>query len=947
MKHKRTDDEENDGEITDSSAGGQGEGSDLAGKRRRTESDRSGDYSQTSSIQTHPSAAPLILPTSSIQQTNNLSSASPSKHQQLNFNLDQSSTLVSAPDSTSTYAFQQNSNSFLIRTRAQNTLTSLCSSIGMNEASFNLCASVLPLVISECYGSEDDKDLSSFITATIWFIQRLPRYLETAQSKPHKLHELISLHGILSEKISNKVEHLQRVFSVMKHVAQKCTNCAADIPLEEITAALQQAENIQLQFTQLKRIFDFSLASFKILSKEGDGTPEHVLAFSAFHRFSWLVFFSSKLQFQLEDEKLDRLLSLYSVLFTSTQVKRVFRRSISEVLSNLVGTTASQPDLSDTSDWIDKITTLKTALSVTCQIPLDIFCQSASQFHERAIARLGSFPTSHQQQQQRQHWTYTGVTNPPGLEWPVYVSLLDTAPVSYLNQNMDFLERDIERAIGSCSYELDLRHFLQEWRPLATPRRSAKTFQSVARSCSRSLKTDFAKASVFSQIMPATPLTARPFTRDSSGLTIADSAGFEERLKAFCRTWMAERDKNLTKTFPANTSIKLQQLISTFTSSLSSISSDHDHNWSLIQPVFIKLFCSYGGQCKDSSLRVVLTTDKIFQKALLMCSFEIIRSAMNLPASWFQHGMRLLEVPLMALGPVMNMISERELWLSKAVVKRLKEVEERLLESEIWGEADIYRLLNSATSQIRNDSEVGNFYSTLMVYAEVTDPENSYEASDSDPVMNKVMKGLQTFTYKVCIMAKLRLNLLVTSLPVDKSVVEKAWRLVQDMFQQEHYNKLLSRRHLDVLILCCIFSACRLNNFNLSFNDLIQNYRSQPQCLESCFSAIPLDDGQKTGTIVEFYNSTFLPKLRRVLQSQREQCPLDAISTRPIEMFSPMRRRAGHPQVPGAGAALSAMTPMTRKLYNYGESPLKPRIAGSTQRMTSRLQFNRTLRQPC
>ena len=137
MKHKRTDDEENDGEITDFSAGGQGEGSDLTGKRRRTESDRSGDYSQTSSIQTHPSAAPLILPTSSIQQTNNLSSASPSKHQQLNFNLDQSSTLVSAPDSTSTYAFQQNSNSFLIRTRAQNTLTSLCSSIGMNEVDFN------------------------------------------------------------------------------------------------------------------------------------------------------------------------------------------------------------------------------------------------------------------------------------------------------------------------------------------------------------------------------------------------------------------------------------------------------------------------------------------------------------------------------------------------------------------------------------------------------------------------------------------------------------------------------------------------------------------------------------------------------------------------------------------------------------------------------------------
>ena len=87
-------------------------------------------------------------------------------------------------------------------------------------------------------------------------------------------------------------------------------------------------------------------------------------------------------------------------------------------------------------------------------------------------------------------------------------------------------------------------------------------------------------------------------------------------------------------------------------------------------------------------------------------------------------------------------------------------------------------------------------------------------------------------------------------------------------FLNSNYPSLLCDRHLDQLLLCSVYLACKLYGLGISFTEIIRVYRALPAAHAShiyrkvLVTKCPRHSKNRSSDLVIFYNETFIRVLR-------------------------------------------------------------------------------------
>jgi hypothetical protein len=133
--------------------------------------------------------------------------------------------------------------------------------------------------------------------------------------------------------------------------------------------------------------------------------------------------------------------------------------------------------------------------------------------------------------------------------------------------------------------------------------------------------------------------------------------------------------------------------------------------------------------------------------------------------------------------------------------------------------------------------------------------------------------ALDLFFDKLLMQADYRILSVCARLGISaESFENRVWSIFKHALAEQW--ELFIGRHLDTIVLCCIYGAGKIqNNWQIKFADVIRAYRSvvaDSECirpidsLQSVYRDLTLDDGER-GDIIAFYNAIFVPHMKRFL----------------------------------------------------------------------------------
>jgi hypothetical protein len=96
---------------------------------------------------------------------------------------------------------------------------------------------------------------------------------------------------------------------------------------------------------------------------------------------------------------------------------------------------------------------------------------------------------------------------------------------------------------------------------------------------------------------------------------------------------------------------------------------------------------------------------------------------------------------------------------------------------------------------------------------------------------------------------------------------------------QEHLLKIFFQRHVDQILLCTVFAVTRYFDLTISFKEILEQYRKQPQCSPQISARINMRNGQLVNVVV-FYNDEFVQAFKYI------KTALEAVSALSIITFS-------------------------------------------------------------
>ncbi|GMH15071.1 hypothetical protein Nepgr_016912 [Nepenthes gracilis] len=132
--------------------------------------------------------------------------------------------------------------------------------------------------------------------------------------------------------------------------------------------------------------------------------------------------------------------------------------------------------------------------------------------------------------------------------------------------------------------------------------------------------------------------------------------------------------------------------------------------------------------------------------------------------------------------------------------------------------------------------------------------------------------GITIFFTKIVKLAAVRINGMVERLQLSQQLREIVYCLFQQILNQ--WTPLFFNRHIDQIILCCFYGVAKISQLNLTFKEIIYNYRKQPQCKPQVFRNVFVDwssvrrngkAGQDHVDIITFYNEIFIPAVKPLL----------------------------------------------------------------------------------
>ncbi|KAL5724489.1 Retinoblastoma-related protein 1 [Ranunculus cassubicifolius] len=128
------------------------------------------------------------------------------------------------------------------------------------------------------------------------------------------------------------------------------------------------------------------------------------------------------------------------------------------------------------------------------------------------------------------------------------------------------------------------------------------------------------------------------------------------------------------------------------------------------------------------------------------------------------------------------------------------------------------------------------------------------------------------FFGKIVKLAAARISGIIERLQLSKHISESVFCLVQQILTRR--TVLFFNRHIDQIILCSLYGVCKISHINVTFREIIYNYRKQPHCKPQVFRSVFVERSStlhsgKTGhehvDIITFYNEFFIPSIKPLL----------------------------------------------------------------------------------
>ncbi len=141
------------------------------------------------------------------------------------------------------------------------------------------------------------------------------------------------------------------------------------------------------------------------------------------------------------------------------------------------------------------------------------------------------------------------------------------------------------------------------------------------------------------------------------------------------------------------------------------------------------------------------------------------------------------------------------------------------------------------------------------------------------------------------------------------------------------HTSLLQNRHLDQVIICSMYSVCKLKNFPVSFKVLIEHFKNLNVSYK-IFREVDLKDGLK-GDIINFYNNVFIPEIEKSLFVIATSFSETSMISVPLEIPSPMKLKDNPQQVMFSPVKsfvrpdLRSSTPFSKTIVIGAQSPGK------------------------
>jgi len=285
--------------------------------------------------------------------------------------------------------------------------------------------------------------------------------------------------------------------------------------------------------------------------------------------------------------------------------------------------------------------------------------------------------------------------------------------------------------------------------------------------------------------------------------------------------------------------------------------------------------------------RSELDLSEAFLRGLVACSTETAFFLHNITALDFEQVLELCQCTAIDFWSVLSLFMEVDPRMPIPLRQHLRRIEVKVLSSTAW--------------------------TPPTVYAHLQSPAND------------------GFLQRVLGQAAHRLLSLSECLNLPEDLRELTWSTVKYVLSE--CTDMLRNRHLDQLVLCCVFATCRAHGQQVTFNHINEMYgKLNPEEVTQLTKAVLLETGAYDN-IIAFYNKVFIAKIKdfiagRISQSAQRvdklcpKSPLRANLPAPAQSYINL----GLPKVSIARSPLSIspfMTPRTKLLYAPRESPLK------------------------
>ena len=271
-----------------------------------------------------------------------------------------------------------------------------------------------------------------------------------------------------------------------------------------------------------------------------------------------------------------------------------------------------------------------------------------------------------------------------------------------------------------------------------------------------------------------------------------------------------------------------------------------------------------------------LLKNATFQTALLACCMEVVLHSFNLASLQFPRIMHLLDVQPYDLGRVIESFLRAEQSLPTLLKLHMAHVEERLLEQLIWRSGStVFRLLEGERRH----------------------------AADGDTPRRRA-PHLQVTMRKTMRLAAQRVEGITALLELPDVVVDQVWTTVKEALAEPA--TLLRDRHLDQVVICGVYAVCKVKHRPMKFLTIIQKYQKMVGPLTRVVRGIRLRSGA-VGDIIKLYNEEFLPLMKHhVLRYQATSTPSSATAGSTATTGGGGDGSMPPPPSPGASAASAA-----------------------------------------